>query len=406
MRKLVILNLFVFVSISLNAQAKVDIKSLQKEAKGYFDIEEFSNALPLYKKLDSLKPNDTDIQYHLGICYYFTPDNKKKSLPYFEKVRSNNLVYKDLDYYLGCIYQLEHKFDLAILSFESFKKLVEKKTNRLQISLQEIDKHIRECNTGKTLMANPLQVKIDNMGPAINSTFNEYAPVISADETELIFTSRRPNTTGGGKDDEDGDYFEDIYISFKEGDSWTKPELISEINTATHDACIGLSPDGQKLLIYKDAKGTSSRRVGHIYSSDLRGNKWSTPVKLGATINADYYQNSASISGDEQTLYFTSDRPGGYGGIDIYRASRLPNGEWGEAKNLGPTVNTKEDDDAPFIAADNKTLNFSSKGHDGMGGFDIFTSVYNEKDSSWSKPQNIGYPLNTADDDIFFVWSA
>jgi len=405
-RTLSICSILLSMTVIGYSQAKVDIKSLQKEAANYFDIDEFMNALPLYRKIDSLKPNDPETMYRLGICYFYAPNIRKKSLPYFEKVRANNLIYKDLDYYLGCIYQLEHKFDLAILSFESFKKIVDKKANRVQISIAEIDKHIKECNTGKILMASPLQVKIDNMGDAINSPFNEYAPVISADETELIFTSRRPNTTGGAKDEVDGDFYEDIYISFKEGDSWTKPELISEINTETHDACIGLSPDGQKLLIYKDAKGTSNRRVGHIYSSDLKGNKWTAPIKLGSSVNAEAYQNSASISGDEQTLYFTSDRPGGYGGIDIYRSSRLPNGEWGEAKNLGPIVNTKEDDDAPFIAADNKTLNFSSKGHDGMGGFDIFTSVYNEKDSTWTKPVNIGYPLNTADDDIFFVWSA
>lgn len=406
LQKLALCSILFMFSVSAFSQANLDIKSLQKEALGYFEVDEFNNALPLYKKIDSLKPNDPETLYKLGICYFYAPNSRKKSLPYFEKVRATNLVYKDLDYYLGCIYQLEHKFDLAILSFESFKKIAEKKGNRVLISVAEIDKHIKECNTGKILMASPLQVKIDNMGASINSVYNEYAPVISADETELIFTSRRPNTTGGGKDDLDGDFFEDIYISFKEGDAWTKPELISEINTPTHDACIGLSPDGQKLLIYKDSKGTTNKRVGFIYSSDLKGNKWTAPVKLGETVNAESYQNSASISGDEQTLYFTSDRPGGFGGIDIYKSSRLPNGEWGVAKNLGPMVNTKEDDDAPFIAADNKTLNFSSKGHDGMGGFDIFTSVLNESDSTWSKPVNIGFPLNTADDDIFFVWSA
>ena len=159
--KLMIASVFFAVTITGYSQAKLDIKSLQKEAKGYFEIDEYANALPLYKKLDSLKPDDIDVLYHLGICNFYIPEYRKKSLSYFEKVRASNLVYKDLDYYLGCLYQLEHKFDLAILNFESFKKISDKKLDRIPVS--EIDKHIKECNTGKTLMANPIQLKIENI---------------------------------------------------------------------------------------------------------------------------------------------------------------------------------------------------------------------------------------------------
>ena len=231
--KLIMASAFFAITFAGFSQANLDIKSLQKEAKGYFEIDEFANALPLYRKLDSLKPNDIEVQYRLGVCNFYIPGNRKKSLSYFEKVRSSNLVYKDLDYYLGCLYQLEHKFDLAILNFESFKKISDKKLDRIQIPVAEIDRHIKECNTGKTLMANPIQLKIENIGNTINSVYNEYAPVVSADETELIFTSRRPNTTGGKRDEEgDGDLEEfkkELYAEFM------TPEEAANGNSITND---------------------------------------------------------------------------------------------------------------------------------------------------------------------------
>jgi len=227
-------------------------------------------------------------------------------------------------------------------------------------------------------------------------------PVISADETVLIFTSRRPGTTGGQIQESTGQYHEDIYLSVKDSaGQWTTPENIgTEINTAGHDASIALSPDGQELFVYKDDNS------GDIYISTLNGNKWSAPKKVLGAINSKYWEPSASISADEKTLFFTSDRPGGYGGRDIYVCNLLPNGQWAAPKNMGPDINTEYDDDAPFIHPDSKTFYFSSEGHKSMGGFDIFVSKYDADKKTWGKPENVGYPINTAGDDIFFVWSA
>lgn len=257
-------------------------------------------------------------------------------------------------------------------------------------------------------MKNPVNVKIKNLGPVINSKYPEYVPVISADESTLIFTSRRDNTTGGKRDKTHNNQFmEDIYISTKSDDStWTTPVSVGNlINTEDHDACAGISPDGQKMFIYKSVKGI--KKSGDLYYSELKGKIWSAPKSLGPNINSPDWEPSVSVTADEKLLFFSSDRKGGLGGTDIYVSKKLPNGEYGPAKNLGPKVNTKYDDDAPFIHVDGRTLYFSSKGHNSMGGFDIFYVTVNpETGLPISEPQNIGYPINTAGDDIYFVWSA
>jgi outer membrane protein OmpA-like peptidoglycan-associated protein len=250
------------------------------------------------------------------------------------------------------------------------------------------------------LTAAPIAMEVKNIGKTINSEFPEYAPVISADESVLIFTSRRPNTTGG-KIAEDGSFFEDIYISYNQNGEWTEPKSIGEnINTPGHEATIGLSVDGQQLLIYKDDNGD-----GNIYYSKLDGDTWQAPIKLSDNINSKSWESHASISSDGNTLYFTSNRKGGYGGRDIYFSRKLPNGEWGLPINMGPKINTPYDEEGPFIHPDNRTLFFSSKGHNSMGGFDVFISLKDEN-GNWSQAMNLGYPLNSSDDDVFYVLSA
>jgi outer membrane protein OmpA-like peptidoglycan-associated protein len=202
----------------------------------------------------------------------------------------------------------------------------------------------------------------------------------------------------------DGEYFEDIYESVKLNQTWGQGvQLNKSINTETHDACVALSPDGMELIMYR----VSPADGGDLFISNLKNNDWTSPKRLAKTINTNYWEPSASITSDEKTLFFTSNKKGGFGGTDIYMAKLLPNGEFGPAINLGPEINTAEDDDAPFIHPDSKTLYFSSKGHYNMGGFDIFVCTIDiENGSILTKPKNIGYPINTAGDDIYFTWSA
>ncbi|MFN3404028.1 MAG: OmpA family protein [Cytophagaceae bacterium] len=401
-----LLLLFLGLSLAFSGQSqnknqpKLNPKTVESEARELFRIDEYRQALPLYLKLDSIKPENPSVNCRIGICYLHT-ENKSKALPYLVKAQKLGYTKDHISFHLAVAYHLNHEFDKAIEYYKASHGHFNPKKDDDVVKLKKLPRYIEMCENGKELVKKPVDVKIENLGPVVNSEFPEYAPVISADETVLIFTSRRPNTTGGKKE-ENGQWFEDIYISTRDSlnGSWSKPENIAYINTAGHDASIGLSPDGQELFIYKDEGN------GDIFVSVLEGNKWSEPKKIPGGINSKFHEPSATTSADEKVLFFTSDRDGGFGGYDIYMTKMLPNGQWALPKNLGPKVNTPYDEDAPFFHPDGKTLYFSSTGHNSMGGYDIFTTEVDLEADTFSKPVNIGYPINTADNDIFFVWSA
>ncbi|MCB0820524.1 MAG: OmpA family protein, partial [Bacteroidetes bacterium] len=247
---------------------------------------------------------------------------------------------------------------------------------------------------------NPVRVLIENLGPVVNSRYREYAAVITADESIMLFTSRRPNTTGQSIAD-DGMYFEDILSTTKQNGVWTPPvNLPAPVNTKLHDATIALSADGQKLFIYTDDN------EGDVLMSRLEGDKWSKPESAGGNaINTKYSEIHACFSYDEKSIYFVSNKPDdNYGGFDIYVTRLGEDGKWGKAENLGPSINTIYDEEGVYMHPDGKTMYFSSKGHRTMGSYDIFKSVL--EDGKWSEPENVGYPINSADKDAFFVVSA
>ncbi len=299
------------------------------------------------------------------------------------------------------------EFDKAIKHYNIFKDKYEQayhgKGKEHNAELEVVNHLIETATNGKKLVETPVKgVTITNLGTHINGDYEEIAPLISADEHTLIFTSRRKGSTGG-KIDVDGRYMEDIYISTKGIDGkWKKAQkLSSKVNTSEHDAAVGLSPDGHKLILYKN----NHHGTGDLYYSQLTGYTWDIPKKLDGGVNTKYLENSASISADKKTIYFVSNRPGGFGGQDLYKATKQEDGTWGEAVNLGEDINTPFDEEAPFIHADGSHLYFSSKGHSSMGGYDIFRVELNLNTQTWSKPKNMGYPINTPDNDVFFVWS-
>jgi len=243
------------------------------------------------------------------------------------------------------------------------------------------------------------KVKIESAGAAINSGSAEYHPLISADEAVMYFTSRRANTTGGKKDPEFDIFYEDIYVSRKQNGKWMPAvNLGLPANTEGHDAATGISPDGQKLFIY--------REDGNIYQSQLDGEVWTKPEKLNKNINSKYKETAACFSFDGFTMYFISTRKGGIGEKDIYMSKLTEEGDWGPAINLGPTVNSSGNEDAVFMHPDGKTLYFSSEGHNSMGGYDIYSVEYDEQMKAWSAPNNLGEPINTTGNDVFFVLAA
>lgn len=378
-------------------ELKIALRNL-KDGDKFYDMQQgayYVQALEYYLEANKFNPNNAQLNYRIGRCYLYSIQ-KTKAIQFFEKaLQLNPQVSSDVNYYLGMAYQLNYEFDKAIESYKQHKQKLS--PQQIHTTGAEIEKKINECNTGKELVKNPVRVFIDNLGSNVNSVYADHSPIVNADESVLIFTSRKDNTTGGKKDANDFKYYEDIFVCYNHGGKWSAPSNPGEpLNTSSHDAIIGITPDGFKLLIYKGELG------GDIYISQLEGNNYTKPRMLASPINLkESQETSASFSPDGRTLYFTSDRPGGYGGLDIYYSMMDAKGRWSEPVNLGPAINTKYDEDGVFMAADGKTMFFSSNGHKTMGGFDIFKTVF--ENGKWSEPENLGYPINGTDNDLYFT---
>lgn len=386
-RVLVALVLFVLAWSDASAQGyRKLIKNGDKfYQKGYFD-----EAAEYYEKANSIIGGNVAIDYRLGMAY-LEGSFKHKSLDYLKKVFDEFPEYNpDLEFYLAQAYQFSNNYEKALDHYMAFRPKAYDKFL--------VDQYIKQCNMGIEYVNNPKDVKIENLGPVVNSTSHDYAPLITADESTLIFTSRRKGSTGN-EVASDNNFYEDIYITRKQNDTWTPPEKLGEnINTPFHDAAIAFAPDGKQVFIYYSVGN------GDIFVSNLDGDNWSKPKPLGANINSKYRELSASLTADGKKLYFSSDRPGGFGGLDIYVSELQDDGTWGPAVNAGPKINTKEDEDAPFIHPEDNMLYFSSRGHYGMGGYDIFRSP--NVNGKWGRPRNLGFPINTARDEIYFVIGA
>ncbi len=360
----------------------------------------FKLAIEPYLNANVFNPNNALLNYKLGQAYLHS-NYKLKSIPYLEKaVKLNPQINPEIHYLLGKAYHLDMQWDKAIKEFQTVQQSL--KGAELELLNADINNHIAQCLNGKEMVQHPIRVFIDNVGVEINSQYPDYGPVISADESVMLFTSRRPATTGGGIDPSINEPFEDIYISTKKNNKWTPAlNMGSPINTNDHDANSGLSADGQKFLIYI---GTNQ---GDLFESELKGEQWSRPEHMNKNINTPYHESSACYSPDGKAVYFVSDKPeGSYGDRDIYISYKDEKGRWGKAVNLGPTINTQYGEEGVFIHPDGKTMYFSSQGHKSMGGYDIFKSRYDDVTKKWSEPENLGYPVNTPDDDVFFVTSA
>jgi len=390
----------------VKANFKSDVSGLKtainhiKEGDVLYSRLLYKEALKKYLLAYSFNTEHAQLNAKIGNCYLNISD-KKNAIFHFKKAYELN---KSLDgyylYLMGKAFHINHQFDEAI-AFYQLSINQESKINKDYFN--RVDKRKKECDYAKELIANPINVKIEHLSDDINTENEEYVPVITADESELFFTSRRKNNLGGNIDPTIGGYYEDIYYSQKKKEEAEWGEAINlgiPVNSEFHDATIGLSLDGQQLFIYRDDK----KGIGNILVTQKRGDQWTTPEKLPNPINSKNQETSVCYSYDGKTLYFVSNRPGGIGGRDIYKATKNKEGGWGEVENLGATINTEEDDDALFLHPDGKTLYFSSKGHQTMGGYDIFRSVY--ENGKWSEPENIGYPVNTAGDDVCFVLTA
>ncbi|MCC2546836.1 OmpA family protein [Hymenobacter sp. BT175] len=378
---------------------KEGLKNAQRELKlgdeAYeSDPGRYEVALQHYLVAQKFNPDNFRLNLRIGDSYLHS-EYKSRALPYLQKAYQLNPTGDPrIHYLLADGLHLNAKWDEAIAEYKAAQPSAGKAAGYDQ---GDITKKIHECENGRKLMQKPVRVFIDNIGATINSPYPEYSPVITADESVILFTSRRDNSSGGLSDPQTGGFFEDVYQSTRSARGWNPAtNLGAPINTEGHDATVGLSPDGQRMLVYVEDNG------GDLNQAELRGAKWGKPQKLGSRINSNAHESSASYSPDGRFLFFVSDKKeDGLGGRDIYRIEIEGKGK---AQNLGSVINTPYGEEGVFMHPDGKTMYFSSEGHNSMGGYDIFKSVF--ENGRWSVPENLGWPINTPDDDVFFVISA
>ena len=368
----------------------------------YFNTRAIIQANELYVQAADYDPRNVEANYMAGRTYLETIF-KTKALKYLKQVLDTDPAYKfNLLYLLGQSSQFALDFDNAIDYYNRYKQVLDSQPGYRgedYSSLEEVDQRIFECINGKEYVSRPRNYVIENAGPLINSEWDDFAPVLNADETMIVFSTKRQDGNLNENVDIDLLYFEDIFISTKQGGQWIPSQNIGEvINTPYHDSNLALSADGKELYIYRDVN------AGDIFYSEYRPDgSWSKPVPLESPVNSSYKENAFSIAPNGNVAFFSSNRPTSLGGLDIFYATKDRKGKWTVAKSIGPVINTPYDEDGPFIDYDGKTLYFSSKGHKGMGGYDIYKTVYDSATQTWSEPINIGYPMNTPDEDVYFV---
>lgn len=351
-------------------------------------------AIAEYQEAYKFNPKSADLNYKMGVCYFnFDKYQMKK---YFEAAYSlKPTVAPDVLFYIALSYHIEGEWQKAI---DFYNKFVSVATSPDMQNLKtSAFKKVQECKNGIALEEHKARVWIDNLGNEVNTKYPDYAPVISADEAIMVLTARRPDNEDLAPDG--GGYFEDLYISTRTDGVWSKSTNMGKpLNVrGQHDATIGISPDGHTLFVYNDKKGN-----GDIYISSDEDGTWSKPEQLGKNINTDAHEPDASLSFDGKRLYFTSDKAGGYGNHDIYYSDwDEKKQEWGVSVNIGDVLNTPYEERSVFIHPDGETMYFSSTGHNTMGGYDLFYSKL--VDGVWQKPVNLGPPLNTPDNDVQLV---
>lgn len=383
-----------------------------QEANRLDEEAELNQAFEIWTSLASQEPNNANVNYKAGRAYLNTGSMKGAALPFLERAVKGKIdknydpfspfeknVPVEVYYYYAKALHLNYKLDKAEEYYEKFMMTSPGK----HFLYPRATRGTEEIANARQLMKSPVEFEIENLGPTINTQYPDYAPVISVDENALFFTSARLRKDRSNEDITDratGYYLDDIYVSYKDRDgNWQEPELLS-ISDLNPNATVNVSVDGQTLYLYQD-----NEKDGNLYKSVLVGETWSEPEPMPDEINSKAWETHLAVTADEKTIYFVSNRKGTLGGRDIFRIKKLPDGSWSKAQNLGDNINTPYGEDAVFISPDNRTLYFSSEGHNSMGGFDIFYSRLDE-DGNWGKAQNIGYPINTVDDDVFFVTSA
>jgi tetratricopeptide (TPR) repeat protein len=374
------------------------------QARLKFTNGDLQGALNMYLafKADPKRTDDPILNFRLGECY-MTLGYFEDAIQAFKQVPPTSVtedVMRDLQLYLGDCYFNTGDYNNALNSYRAFRESLPEA--RAEIS--PVNRKIKQTRIARDLIENPVNVTLSNMGNNINTEYVEGAPSISANDSIFIFTSRRPYGDKNNIDKATGEYFDDIYISYRNEDgSWTDAKRIEgDINSDGYDSNTSISPDGKTIYIYRNQKRKT--RSGDIYYSNQEDDgTWGTPIPMNKNINTSYFEGSACMTADKNSLFFVSERiRRNLGQSDIW-VSYFVGDNWGFSRNIGKTINTVDDEIFVTIHPDGKTMFFSSNCDNSMGGYDIFMSK--KEDGKWTEPINLGYPINTIDDEYQFVLS-
>ena len=389
MKEIVIIVLLLGIGIHTFGQ-DINVSKVTNKAEKLFQLRNYSEALAMYLELEKASAEVKNLDYKIAKCLSASKEvnDRVRSLDYFEKIDIGTFDELPHNYYLDIAeaYYDNEQIEQALVYYH--KQLTLVGSDRRAKSA--IEKSIAQAMNAYSIMRIPKNVVIERLGDGINTAYTEYNPVVSADESTMAFTSLRPIESKTGEK-----VTEEIMISFNETGSWIMPSKVN-VQTQNNYGTAGISADGQEMLIF-----IGDQSSGSIYRIAREDNGWSRPIPLGSSVQSKYLESTASLTPDNKTIYFASNRPGGYGGMDIYKAELRKDGTWSRAENLGPTINTRANEDAPFIHPNRKLMFFTTDGHDGMGGNDIYKSELN--DGKWSVPRNMGYPINTTANDNYFT---
>ena len=371
----------------------------------------FYDADIIADKLITLNANSSNYNYRKGFGLLKLRKNSSDAVSFLQKaIVDTDPLYDayspneksapvDAYFHLGNAYHLNESFEEAIDMFSLFISKSQKKSELIPVAKMRI----AQCNNGIEAKENKGNAKLKNLGNIVNTVYPDYSPVVSLDGSVLYFTSKRPwenSESDGYKNPQLNEYPEDIYVSYMNltDSSWENPTRLNVCTAERNEASLAVSADERKILIYSDSTG-----LGDIYFSDFYSNKFNSITRLDDdSINSPHFESHGMVSHNNTLLFFASDRPGGYGGLDIYVSKRTKDNKWSAPENLGPTINTSANEDAPFISIDDRRLFFTSDGENSIGGYDVFYSDMKDN-GTWSKPENLGYPINSVDDDLFYT---
>ncbi|MEA1888034.1 MAG: hypothetical protein U9N72_12585 [Bacteroidota bacterium] len=386
--------IILIINVDLSAQNFKRDQETFLEAEYFLMFEDYNDALPYYLELYKTYPENHNLAFRIGMCYLGITGKKHLAIDYLEKAaRNSEASYREGSlrqktapytawYYLGNAYRINYQFEKAKEAYKKYREtLLEEDTDNILF----IEHQIKVCDNAKSIMENPVQYEEENAGDLFNDENDNFNPIISADGSRFAYMTSLK-------------FYDAVFFSLKERNRWSTPVNITPDLRSDGDLYIScLADKGNTLYLSKDNDMESD-----IYFSEYDGEKWTPAEPLSDVINTTHWESHAFVTEDGSAMIFASDRPGGMGGLDLYISYKNEDGEWGQPVNLGPEINTPFNEDRAFLSNNGNKLFFCSQGHYNMGGFDLFKSEKIAGDN-WSKPENLGYPINTSDDDVFFM---